>query len=1374
MTDYRGKEYDTSTVLALANQLAGIADTSQFLGGVYGTSKGSVGFDYDQASRALGRDVSVAEQVLLDSARSLIDQGITDITKLGMGDIKSSVTVQQEYNEDGVPTGNFVAYVPSGTDSEGNTAYTTRILTPEEAAKIRTEEVTNTGDDSGSYTRRLLDDVVTGRGVVYDGKGKVAGNVLDAGSTYTGKGGTAYQITYDENGKPRFTTTGFSTSDLGTIAPLLQIASFIPGAQPFVLAANAAIAASQGNVIGALASLAGAGGYTNLATGLNVANAAKNGDVGTLVGSLLSNPTVANMANTTMLTDTISLADLGNAANVVANVENKNLVGALSAATSLTNSADLRVAASAATIITELGKDNPNIGAIINATQNITNATSTASGNVDSNVVGSITNRVVDDLVAQGGGSNLGSSTYVAAVNAGATTEEAMAAANAVTGATTGTGVVINTIPDSGPSNVVTTTYGQGGVDTNFGDLDSAIATNTARTNTLNTISALPKFSDAFAQARALLGPDQTFTWNGKQYSTATAAERPDLSTATVQAPTDQSAAETARLNRLNTSLVTGNAPDQSAAETTRLRNLNTNLDLANADQAADAARAAITNLFGEGKTSTVVLQGLSNLQQMMGQTFDFLGGAGASLGLAGSDNVLTNVGQTLNRTGQALQHEAITTAGENVINAVDQAQGIGNKIVAGVKAIIENPLSANYAVVEAMQEALPIGMAARIYGFAGKLGAIGADVAFNAMESGGAARNEAYRESVARGDSEAEANANADRKFWIASTVTALTGAAVDTAVVNKVTKALEKTATKSATTTTKEGGTELVEVMATEVLDALASGKTLTPALVDDIFTKSVVEGLVGGKTATTVQTAGDVGDAVTNVTDTAGTAGTAGTTATTGTGATTAGAAGGVDVVGSTRPGAETVTSTDLGSIGSVTPGGDATVGGVDTLGTGDNVVATDAAGVSNSVASQIDSGADAGVAIDTAVAGAVNSGANMDISLGSAVSSAINSGADVNTVVAAANNAATNAGNDVTVASNANTVTITNSTTNTNTSVDTNTGVTTTTNNNTGVTSTTQVDTNTGVTTTTNNNANTNVTTTVTTNADTGVDTKTVVNADTGTTVQVEVDRKTGDIIDVDTGGTDSTVIDSDTIDLGDGVVIDITTGEQLTPAQVEERKKRSGRAAPPRRGTPGLLVGASEATPPYKPSDISETWLGGQFRNVAPFMALAGLLPEDNPMFQEQQALSALRRASGLSDQAPKPTTDYFSYGSEPSAAAVLAPYKRGGGVQDPTGGGKIMVSPLMAASGGDVEHKGSHYVQGAGGGQDDLIPAKLADGEYVFDAEIVAALGDGSNKEGARKLDEFREAIRKHKRSGSTKTIPPKAKSPLAYMKGIK
>lgn len=122
----------------------------------------------------------------------------------------------------------------------------------------------------------------------------------------------------------------------------------------------------------------------------------------------------------------------------------------------------------------------------------------------------------------------------------------------------------------------------------------------------------------------------------------------------------------------------------------------------------------------------------------------------------------------------------------------------------------------------------------------------------------------------------------------------------------------------------------------------------------------------------------------------------------------------------------------------------------------------------------------------------------------------------------------------------------------------------------------------------------------------------------------------------------------------------------------------------------------------------------------------------------------------------------------LNLGSNLLTPATGTPYARGGlASMRPT-------AALFAARGGEVPHKGSHYVQGAGGGQDDLIDAKLADGEYVFDADIVAALGDGSNAEGARRLDKMREAIRKHKRGAPNDKIPPKAKSPLAYFKGAK
>jgi hypothetical protein len=77
-----------------------------------------------------------------------------------------------------------------------------------------------------------------------------------------------------------------------------------------------------------------------------------------------------------------------------------------------------------------------------------------------------------------------------------------------------------------------------------------------------------------------------------------------------------------------------------------------------------------------------------------------------------------------------------------------------------------------------------------------------------------------------------------------------------------------------------------------------------------------------------------------------------------------------------------------------------------------------------------------------------------------------------------------------------------------------------------------------------------------------------------------------------------------------------------------------------------------------------------------------------------------------------------------------------------------------------------------HHVKGEGDGQSDSIPAMLADGEYVFDADTVAALGNGSNDAGARILDKMRQNLRKHKRSAPAGKIPPKAKSPLEYMKG--
>lgn len=81
---------------------------------------------------------------------------------------------------------------------------------------------------------------------------------------------------------------------------------------------------------------------------------------------------------------------------------------------------------------------------------------------------------------------------------------------------------------------------------------------------------------------------------------------------------------------------------------------------------------------------------------------------------------------------------------------------------------------------------------------------------------------------------------------------------------------------------------------------------------------------------------------------------------------------------------------------------------------------------------------------------------------------------------------------------------------------------------------------------------------------------------------------------------------------------------------------------------------------------------------------------------------------------------------------------------------------------------------GGGPISGIGGGQDDLIDAKLSDGEYVVSAQDVSDLGDGSNKKGAKKLDELRRLIRKGAGRKNTKTIAKPQKSVSSLLRAIR
>jgi hypothetical protein len=210
------------------------------------------------------------------------------------------------------------------------------------------------------------------------------------------------------------------------------------------------------------------------------------------------------------------------------------------------------------------------------------------------------------------------------------------------------------------------------------------------------------------------------------------------------------------------------------------------------------------------------------------------------------------------------------------------------------------------------------------------------------------------------------------------------------------------------------------------------------------------------------------------------------------------------------------------------------------------------------------------------------------------------------------------------------------------------------------------------------------------------------------------------------------------------------------------------------------------------TPPTIPQRTTDFGLGPA-RTVTPQM---GGLQTMTP--SQQEALYTNLGVAGYEQEHEDPVEDqamadggyaqpqqpqsfppsYFTYGMPQDPLEVLGvrqPQQKpqGGGLQMRRGGLPHPTAGVPIVQGRQDYRQGA-AVNGEGDGQSDDIPAMLADGEYVFDSDVVAALGNGSNKAGAEVLDKFRESIRAHKRSAPIGKIPPKAKSPLAYLKEAK
>lgn len=245
-----------------------------------------------------GQGHGSAEANARDMARIMADAGITDIKQFGQ--IERPVTINQtvtpEFSQGGEPTGRFI------NPATGQYAENVQWVSDGVDGMIPVTPVQS--------TEKVFGNKETGQTFAQT----YASDPTAWGGTYAGKGNTGYRVHFTDDGTPYFYTTGASSSDLGSIAPLLAIAQFVPG--PVGIAAriaNAGIAIDQGNTLGGLASLTGIPGVSDFA---NTAG----------LGSVVSGIQTANQVN-----------------NIVNAAESGNVLGALNAGANLTGTGGVQI-----------------------------------------------------------------------------------------------------------------------------------------------------------------------------------------------------------------------------------------------------------------------------------------------------------------------------------------------------------------------------------------------------------------------------------------------------------------------------------------------------------------------------------------------------------------------------------------------------------------------------------------------------------------------------------------------------------------------------------------------------------------------------------------------------------------------------------------------------------------------------------------------------------------------------------------------------------------------------------------------------------------------------------------------------------------------
>ena len=463
------------------------------------------------------------------------------------------------------------------------------------------------------------------------------------------------------------------------------------------------------------------------------------------------------------------------------------------------------------------------------------------------------------------------------------------------------------------------------------------------------------------------------------------------------------------------------------------------------------------------------------------------------------------------------------------------------------------------------------------------------------------------------------------------------------------------------------------------------------------------------------------------------------------------------------------------------------------------------------MSGAIAAGSDANTVATAAADAAIA------AGNDVTVASGADTTIITNATTNTTTTVNNTTgvttAVDAKNNVTTAidakNNSTTVVDGNTNTTSQTTVDGNTSTTVVADSNVNTNTQTVIDSNTNTTVSTTVDSNTNTTTQTTINSNTKTQTTVVTEADTNIQTTVTVNIETGEVIE-----EKETVVPDDWTPPVIATPVLPDTPTTKTPEKPEKTSLGGGLGA-------GLTFGGG-ATGLPSTFDIDPAMLGSrvtqgkidplaQVKQIQAELERESMMNQIDPRLmsvmqqrmdpnqqtkqleQDVGALAKMLRGESPDPSAVNPAKEgasanegkYYAYGAEDSIDDILggkaANYKAGGYVEPLKASGG-MVLPLLAKSGGALgkyngreDFKDGKHVAGKGDGQSDDIPAWLADGEFVFPADVVSALGNGSTKAGTDKLYDMMHGIRDRARSKGPKDLPPPAlKSALDYLKSSK